>query len=64
MAAIRDVGCPTYFLGSMLSGGGSDPKDISAKGWLRAVDVQGRGAQDASQDSTDHGIDACTDTTM
>jgi beta-glucosidase len=26
-----------YFLGSVLSGGGSDPADISAKGWLAAV---------------------------
>lgn len=28
----------TYFLGSVLSGGNSDPPDITAKGWLKAVD--------------------------
>lgn len=28
----------TYAFGSMLSGGGSDPKDISAKGWADAYD--------------------------
>src|SRR5215471_18350915 len=27
-----------YFLGSMLSGGNSDPPDISAAGWLKAVE--------------------------
>lgn len=28
-----------YFLGSVLSGGGSDPKDISAKGWADNYDM-------------------------
>ena len=28
-----------YFLGSMLSGGNSDPPDISAEGWAKAYDT-------------------------
>ena len=27
-----------YFIGSMLSGGGSDPADITAAGWAKAYD--------------------------
>ncbi len=39
MAALKDkADIEKYFLGSMLSGGNSDPADISAAGWAKAYD--------------------------
>ncbi len=39
MNALKDkADIQKYFIGSMLSGGDSDPADITAKGWLKACD--------------------------
>jgi beta-glucosidase len=39
MNAIKDkADIKNYFIGSMLSGGGSDPADISPEGWSKAVE--------------------------
>lgn len=39
MAAIKDnADIQKYFLGSMLNGGNSDPKDITPKGWAKMYD--------------------------
>ncbi len=39
MEALKDkADIKNYFLGSVLSGGGSDPADISAQGWAKAVE--------------------------
>ena len=39
MNALKDkADLPKYFIGSMLSGGDSDPADITAKGWRKACD--------------------------
>ena len=38
MNAIKDKAeIKNYFIGSMLSGGSSDPADISPEGWSKAV---------------------------
>ncbi len=40
MLAVTDMNdISKYFIGSVLSGGGSDPKDISAKGWADNYDL-------------------------
>jgi beta-glucosidase len=40
MAALKDpADIQRYFLGSMLSGGDSDPPDITARGWAKAYDL-------------------------
>ena len=55
MNAVKDkADIQKYVLGSMLSGGDSDPPDITARGWPRACDeYQVWALQDAAEDSLD-----------
>jgi beta-glucosidase len=60
LSAIRDKSdVQKYFLGSMLSGGGSDPSDITAKGWAKAYDeLQSYALQTRLKIPMIYGIDA------
>lgn len=60
MNALKDKGdIQKYFLGSMLSGGSSDPNDITAKGWAKAVDeYQGYALKTRLKIPLIYGIDA------
>jgi beta-glucosidase len=60
MNAVKDLGdIEKYYLGSMLSGGDSDPSDITAKGWLTACSAyQDRALQTRLKIPLIYGIDA------